>query len=82
MSNVVEEEQLEDENSIKEGSYFSINKKQDIEKHSGSYTYNEEEPVKDSISHNGINSNYNSNNIGLGMINTGMRQVIQNNQLI
>jgi hypothetical protein len=64
MSNVVEEEPLEDENSIKEGSYFSINKKKDIEKNSGTYTYNEEEIVKDSLSHNGINSNYRSNNIG------------------
>jgi hypothetical protein len=76
MSNVVEEEPLEDENSIKEGSYFSINKKKDIEKNSGTYTYNEEEIVKDSLSHNGINSNYRSNNIGLGMINTGIKQAI------
>jgi hypothetical protein len=76
MSNVVEEEPLEDENSIKEGSYFSINKKKDIEKNSGTYTYNEEEIVKDSLSHNGINSNYRSNKIGLGMINTGIKQAI------
>jgi len=76
MSNVVEEEPLEDENSIKEGSYFSINKKKDIEKHSGTYTYNEEELGKDSLSHNGIHSNYRSNNIGLGMINTGIKQAI------
>ena len=73
MSNVVEEEQLEDENSIKEGSYFSINKKKDIEKHSGSFTYNEEEIVKDSISHNGMQANYRSNNMGLGLINAGIK---------
>ncbi len=51
MSNVVEEEQLEDENSVKEGSYFSANKKHENDKESGVYTYNEEELVKDSISH-------------------------------
>ena len=51
MSNVVEEEQLEDENSVKEGSYFSAIKKHDNERDSGAYTYTEEEVVKDSISH-------------------------------
>ena len=76
MSNVVEEEPLEDENSIKEGSYFSINKKQE---HSGSFT---EEIVKESISHNGTIKNYRSNNMGLGLINTGIMQSIQNIQLI
>ena len=53
MSNVVEEEQLEDENSVKEGSYFSARQNQD--KNSGKVTFTEEgEAVKDSISHNDL----------------------------
>ena len=58
MSNVVEEEQLEDENSVKEGSYYSAKKKHDNDKDSGAFTYNEEEIVKDSISHQNTHTNY------------------------
>lgn len=43
MSDVVEEEPIEDENSLKEGSYFLP--QDDIDKKSASFTYAEEETI-------------------------------------